>query len=313
MGETNSKRKYGIWLIRALGSAAFLNVLSRFLPIEDVAAAVGRIDVQTFVGVVIVFLLIHVAAAFKWRWLMGPALTPAVAVHAHYAGLAANLCLPGAVGGDVVRVGLAQAHIGDIGTDVAASAIDRAIDIVALLTVSVIGLSMFASGDTVSAFTLRTVIVLVLIIGGLVYLPQISQFAWKIIPRLPGRKLVGRLAAAFRQAAADPFKLVGVLVAATSIQAVLVILTWWLAIAAGAEVALDHWMFAWPLAKIIADLPVSLNGLGLREASLAALLVQYGADPAAVVAAGLVWQAVLFLAGGLGGLVFLLTRRSAQS
>ena len=54
-------------------------------------------------------------------------------------------------------------------------------------------------------------------------------------------------------------------------------------------------------------MPVSLNGLGLREATLAALLDPFGADPSVIVAAGLMWQAVLFAAGGLGALVLALS------
>jgi uncharacterized membrane protein YbhN (UPF0104 family) len=76
---------------------------------------------------------------------------------------------------------------------------------------------------------------------------------------------------------------------------------------AAAPPGLAAWVFAWPLAKIIAILPVSLNGLGLREGTLAALLVPFGAQAAQVVAAGLVWQGVLFAAGLLGGLLYLST------
>ena len=62
------------------------------------------------------------------------------------------------------------------------------------------------------------------------------------------------------------------------------------------------WIFAWPLAKIIAVLPVSLNGLGLREATLAGFLAPFGASAAGgrgrraglagcVVYSGRVWRA----------------------
>ena len=58
------------------------------------------------------------------------------------------------------------------------------------------------------------------------------------------------------------------------------------------------WLFAWPLAKIASMLPVSLGGLGVREAALVSLLVPLGADAASVVAAGLAFEAVI-IAGGL--------------
>ena len=58
-----------------------------------------------------------------------------------------------------------------------------------------------------------------------------------------------------------------------------------LASGVGVEAPLEIWFFAWPLAKILAIAPVSLGGIGVREASLAALMAPFGADAAGVVAA----------------------------
>ena len=69
-------------------------------------------------------------------------------------------------------------------------------------------------------------------------------------------------------------------------------------------------LYAWSLAKLIAIVPISLAGLGVREASLAVLMTPLGADPAKVVAVGLMWQVVLFAAGMLGGIMLLLTART---
>jgi uncharacterized membrane protein YbhN (UPF0104 family) len=65
------------------------------------------------------------------------------------------------------------------------------------------------------------------------------------------------------------------------------------------------WFFAWPLAKIVSMLPVSLGGLGVREAALVSLLVPFGADAASVVAAGLAFEAVIIGGGLLSGLISL--------
>ena len=70
--------------------------------------------------------------------------------------------------------------------------------------------------------------------------------------------------------------------------------------AVGVNVPLAGWLVAWPLAKLVALVPVSLAGLGVREAALVAFLRPYGAAVALVTAAGLLWQSVLF-AGGLVG------------
>jgi len=73
------------------------------------------------------------------------------------------------------------------------------------------------------------------------------------------------------------------------------------------------WLFAWPLAKLAALLPLTQGGIGVREAALVALLTPFGAAGHLVLAAGLVWEGVI-VAGGLlsGGAAFLL-RRAASS
>ncbi len=74
----------------------------------------------------------------------------------------------------------------------------------------------------------------------------------------------------------------------------------------GCTIPLWAWFFAWPLAKIASMVPVSLGGLGVREAALVSLLVPLGADAAAVVAAGLAFEAVIIGGGLIGGLITVL-------
>lgn len=87
-----------------------------------------------------------------------------------------------------------------------------------------------------------------------------------------------------------------------SVQAVFVQLNILLAEAAGVDVPAAAWFFAWPLAKLIATVPISLAGLGIREASLALLLAPLGGNSAQIVAVGLVWQTVLLVAGALSAI-----------
>jgi uncharacterized membrane protein YbhN (UPF0104 family) len=75
----------------------------------------------------------------------------------------------------------------------------------------------------------------------------------------------------------------------------------------GVTVPIAAWFFAWPLSKIIASLPISLAGLGVREASLAGFLAPLGAAPASVIATGLLWQTILFATGLIGGAILMLS------
>jgi uncharacterized membrane protein YbhN (UPF0104 family) len=98
-----------------------------------------------------------------------------------------------------------------------------------------------------------------------------------------------------------------------SIQFSFLVLTALLAISCGLSLPLRVWLFAWPLAKLAAVMPLTQGGIGVREAALVALLAPFGAPGPVVLAAGLVWEGVI-IAGGLiaGGVAFLLRKSEAR-
>ena len=123
---------------------------------------------------------------------------------------------------------------------------------------------------------------------------------------------MAKLAPALQEFRRRPGRLALCLSLSILIQAGFVGLNVALATASGLTTPALAWYYAWPLAKLIAIVPISLGGLGVREASLAALLAPLGAEPTKVVAVGLLWQAILFTTGILGGALLFLTRRRKQ-
>ena len=91
------------WALRAGGSAVALGLIFWFLPREAIVDGFRSIPLPLFLFVLACFCIAHVAAATKWWLLMDRAIAYGTALRAHFAGLAANLCLPGAAGGDAVR------------------------------------------------------------------------------------------------------------------------------------------------------------------------------------------------------------------
>ena len=124
-------------------------------------------------------------------------------------------------------------------------------------------------------------------------------FSWDHAGRLVGTSSQAEAAELARR----PGRLLLCLLISMAVQCLFVGINIAFAEAAHVEAPVAAWFFAWTTAKIIAIAPISLGGLGLREASMAALLVPFGADPAQVVAIGLVWQSVLYASGLIGFLV----------
>lgn len=296
------------WAIRAGGSAVLLGALFWMLPRDAILEGFQRIPLHLFAVVMVLFILGHVVSALKWWNVLHRSLPFPVALRAHFAGLAANLCLPGAAGGDTVRAAVGYAHLRDFGVIGAAATADRLIDMVALASLTVAGL-IVAGGDGAGWASTEAACGLILLIalGAFYVFPWLVPQVWARFPRLPGRAPVQNLAAGLARLARAPGLLLVNLALSIAIQAGFIWLNFLFARAVGLEVPIAAWAFAWALSKIISVLPVSLGGLGLREASLAALLAPFGAVPALVVTAGLAWQVVLFLTGGLGALVLFLT------
>ncbi|MFN0114150.1 MAG: YbhN family protein [Paracoccaceae bacterium] len=301
MAGANAMRKWGL---RAGGSALFLAALFWFLPREAIVEGFQKITLGLYAGVLAAFLAGHVANAAKWWLLLDCGLPFLHALRAHFAGLAANLCLPGAAGGDAVRAALAHVAMRD-GPKLAAGAVaDRLIDMIGMIALSLTGLMLLREGATGFGVAAEIAVVLILGLAGTVYgFPRLVRLLWTRLPRLPARGLALRTADAFATLGRRPLLLVGTLAMSLAIQSLFIWLSARLGLAVGVDIPLAAWFFAWPLAKLVAVLPISLNGLGVRESSLAALLVPFGAGAAQVVASGLVWQAVMFGAGALGALV----------
>jgi glycosyltransferase 2 family protein len=86
-------------------------------------------------------------------------------------------------------------------------------------------------------------------------------------------------------------------------------LTAQLAVYCGLTVPLRVWLFAWPLAKLAAMLPLTQGGIGVREAALVALLAPFGAPGHLVLATGLVWESLVVAGGLIAGAVALVLRK----
>jgi uncharacterized membrane protein YbhN (UPF0104 family) len=80
--------------------------------------------------------------------------------------------------------------------------------------------------------------------------------------------------------------------------------------AIGIQLPLPVWFLVWPLAKLSSTLPISMGGLGVREAALVVLLGRFGVPAADAVGLGLLWQTVLLAGGAFGGIFYLMSNQT---
>jgi len=253
----------------------------------------------------------HCAAALKWRNLVGAAgaaSSPLQALRAHAAGLFANLFLPSLVGGDVVRatVLLRSGNRSTLAAVAAGSVADRLIDTLALGALAACGALLVeqpASTPPLGGIAALCIGLLLLTAFGPALLERLP------IDRLPagGQRATRGLRDAATRLRARPGAAVVALGVSLTVQFGFVWLNVRLGTAIGIAAPFGAWLLCWPLAKLFALLPISLGGLGVREAALAALLSGFGVSATLAVGQALLWQAALLFAGGIAG-AFALTR-----
>jgi uncharacterized membrane protein YbhN (UPF0104 family) len=298
------------WLVRAAISALVLTILFSIVPIGQVWSNARRLPPMLWLFSLGAFLLGHCAAAAKWRLLIGPGVSFAHAFEAHLAGLAANLCLPGLAGGDVVRAGLVYTEAHDKPHLAVGSIADRVLDMFGLMVLAVAGaLWSLPQREGVPPALLW---VLGASAAALCAVFPVSRILERRLRHAHPAGRVARLAARGIVATAylvrHPRRLFLCLAISMAVQATFVGINIALAAAVQLDAPVGAWFFAWATAKVIAILPISLGGLGVREAAMSRLLLPFGADPGQVIAIGLIWQTILYASGLIGALAQLAWR-----
>lgn len=291
------------WAIRAVVSAAVIAVLLALIPLDAVGEALTRVSAWTWVASVAIFFAGHYLNAIKLRLLAGHAGSKDPAsggrapvstfVRAQYAGLVANLGLPGLATGDVARAVYLARSVG-VARITAASIADRIIDTMTMVVF--IGVALLFAG--LPPALAGVVGHAGLWVGGAVIAGVAGVFVLRAVLRHPAIALkLGGMRDAF---SARPSSVASAIAISCAVQAAFVMTNVWLARQVGVTTAIAAWFVAWPLAKLIAVLPLSLGGIGVREAALVSLLAPYGAPPDATLASGILWQSVLIVTGLVG-------------
>jgi hypothetical protein len=294
---------------RLLGSLTLLAVLAWRLDWGRLASAFARLDLGLWLAALLVYLLTQVVSAVRWQ-----ALARLVGFDGgwgrylayYYVGMLFNLVLPTSVGGDVVRAwylarqqgaGPAAGRRTAALLSVLADRVNGVLVLVALAVVAaaccpvplapwvVTAVAAVAAGSLVG-------------LAGLPLLPRLQRL-------LPGNAHLRRLADGTRLYLRHRRVMAWVTVLSLVVQVANVAVVWLAGEALGLPVPAAFYGVLVPLVTLLTLLPVSVNGMGLREVGTVALLAPLGVDAAAAVTLSLLVFAV-FTAASLSGLGFYL-------
>ena len=298
------------------GSALVLALLFHFLPGREVLQALVKLPPRIWLLVLGGYLATHLLGVGKWRLMVntaGAGLTYLQAALCYFAGLFGSLFLPSLIGGDLIRAALAMRYGKTKAGVLIGSFIDRIIDFSGLALLAVVGALLVPGAlhpESRRAFFWlgAAAVVGAILAAATVVLMPIHRFSFRM------RRRVVRLRRATQSMARRPGAAAAALAISVTAQLCFIGLAIVLAEACGLHLRFRAWLFAWPLAKISAAIPITQGGIGVREAALAGLLAPFGAPPTLTVAAGLAWEAVV-ISGALlaGAFAFAFLRRAGIS
>jgi uncharacterized membrane protein YbhN (UPF0104 family) len=291
--------------LRIAGSVVILGLLLAFVPAQKLGLAMRRIPPALWIWLVIGYLGTHLIGVIKWRLtvrLSGARLTLIEALRCYFAGLFGTVFLPSIVGGDVVRMGLAFRLARNKAGVVLGSLVDRLLDIVSLAVVAGMGVLLLPGALDPQHRRVFAMLAVIFMLGGAGLFAVLAVLPWQRLP-FKLRRILVKLRRAGRSMATRPWYILVSLQLGIIVQTSLVGLSASLATACGLHIPFRVWLLVWPLAKLLALVPITLGGLGLREAGLAALLAPFGAPAALAVAAGLSWESIIIVGGLVAGLI----------
>jgi uncharacterized membrane protein YbhN (UPF0104 family) len=285
--------------LRVGASIVLLGAVIAVLPRDELVAAFRQASLRVLGLATMLFVLCHVAAACKWRMLMGRSTDVpwSKAVRAHFTGLVGNLSPLGMIGGDLVRAGVAINGSKQSSAIMLTSVVDRIVDTAALMIVSLVGFAWIGGRSATAGIVLLAGFVVS--VGGI----GVLLAANAVLKRTQNVRLAG-MRSAFDLLVQHPGLIAGALLMSVTIQGTLIAVNAYVGASVGVDTSFAAWLLAWPAAKFAGYLPIGFGGFGVRETALVGLLAPFGGAPGPVLAAGVLWDAVLIL-GSLGGWLLL--------
>jgi glycosyltransferase 2 family protein len=299
--------------VEAVVSAVVLGLLLRWAGLHEVAKTLRGTDLSWFLPAVALSVATVPVMALRWQLLLEAkhvSVPLGWLTRTYFVALFAGQFLPAAIGGDAVRVVELGRRTGDAPEAVASVLIDRLVGLVSLVVLAIVAVLVSGGGRrpgviaAEAAFGAAAAVALLLLFSSRLR----GAVARWLEPRAAGRRLAvgGRFYEALHAYRAHRGTLVAVGLLALLVQAARVGVIWMLARALGLDVPDSVLLLAGPVVFAALALPVSLNGIGVREAVFVYFLHGHATRPEAI-ALGLAFFAVGTVTA-LGGAAVLVVR-----
>lgn len=306
-----------IFLLKVVVSLGLLAFFLSTIDLSDFLGVLASAQVSYLIVALVAYFFSQIISSFRWA-LLARALgfkNPLTDFAAFYfIGMFFNLFAPSTVGGDVGRVFYLSRggsrekdarRAGSVGFATISVLADRAIGMGVLIWIGAVTLAAFPGYAIPAAIRYATfALALAFLLGG-VSLPLINRLFHSRDGAL--WKSLGDALQVYRDRSR-------VIVRTALLSLAVHFLQGWMQVLMGralaAEIPWSYGFIIYPLVGTFSALPISLNGIGLREGGYLFLLPLIGVSSEKAVAFGLLWFLIVALDSLVGGLVFILRRNA---
>ncbi len=315
-----SRRGFWLFLAKAVVSLLLLTVLFWRIDRATFLQSLRTLSPGLLVGCAGLYILGYVVSSVRWRGLLlaeGVDLSLARLILIYFQGSFFNLFLPTLIGGDIVRGVSMYRLTGGHPASLASILVDRLTGFAALIGIAVAAAAAAyavipdpqAAGMVLGVAAAFGLLVAVLMnarlmggAAGLLRLAALGRFE---------AKLEGLVDAVHRYRT-HRRALVVALGYSLFIQALVIVTYYLVGRGLGLTVPLRYFFVYVPLITVVAMLPVSVAGLGIREGSVVYFFGRLGVDAATALSMSLVWFALSVIVSALGGFAFLVDTHSVK-
>jgi len=305
-----------IALLKTVVTLLLFYLLFRKVDFNQFAATLRSARLDILVLGFLAIWLGHYMCIFRWRMLMKP-LMPVLPFGRlfviYFIGLFFNLIFPTVVGGDVVKFYYAGRPSKRYAQSFAATFLDRDAGMFAMMIIACI--ATIVHPVTIPGIPIGVIVwgtsAGFLVANILIFAPSLHRVVTRILQKTRLSRIsvkIDALSDAFQIMGRHWFVLINSLVISLVNQLLVILIIWVIAQGLGINISILYFLVFVPVITLISMIPISLNGMGLREYGFVSLFGAIGLPVASCMALGLLSSAVLILSSLPGGVLYVFFR-----
>ena len=295
-------RRWAAFAAKAAVSVIALYLVLRGVDLTETLSLMAASRKLPWFAAFLLMVLSQVLSTFRWQILLRPlgfALPWPRVFSIYFVGMFFSLFLPSLVGGDAVKTFYVAGTWRRAPAALYTLLADRALGLAAQQVYTVIGL--FLLGAYLPGWLTASLAAFVaLAYAVLCWLPRMAGPLLALSRRL--RELPREVLFTYWH---DPLPALRAWAISLAIHLCLVLAHVLLGYSLGLAVTPAAFLVIYPVSAVVAFIPVSLNGIGLREAAYVYLLSLFGVPVEVAFSFGVMWFTVVLANGALGGVPYL--------